>query len=504
MDTKQNRSSVIIGTLLLAAGLFILFGQLVGPLSRGVLWPTLVIGFGLAFFIGMLLGGRSFGALAIPGSIITGIGAILFLQNLFSLWETWSYAWALIICSVGIGLFIYGSWSSLPDIRRSGLRVANVGITLFIIFGLLFELVFSVSGFSTGLKGIFWPIILVLVGLWMLISRSVLLIRGGGDQGHTDLNLFWPVIFIGAGILWLFVRQNILTTSQLSVIINFWPILLIAAGVNIILGRRFQWVNLILGVLVVLGVFYVVINNSQLGFTPRTPWGIFGVDTNGNTPVTQWIAGSGKIAEQNREVGDIRNVNLRGSGELEVIQGSQNSLKISAEDNLLPYITTETSGDTLNIAVKPGIGFTTTRPVHFTLTVKELDSINVSGAASVQSKKIQADHLQMKLSGFGDIVLNGITAKSLTIGISGSGNVKLDGSADELDASISGAGSLNSANLKTNKVVINISGVGQAVVWAVTQLEPSISGIGRIAYYGNPQVIKQTSGIGTVQQLGGK
>ena len=44
--------------------------------------------------------------LAIPGSIIAGIGGILYYQNATNDWESWAYAWTLIIGFVGVGTFI--------------------------------------------------------------------------------------------------------------------------------------------------------------------------------------------------------------------------------------------------------------------------------------------------------------------------------------------------------------------------------------------------------------
>ncbi len=56
----------------------------------------------------MFLGGKQVSGLAIPGSIITGIGLLLLFQNLTSYWESWSYGWTLIIIFVGAGIYLAG------------------------------------------------------------------------------------------------------------------------------------------------------------------------------------------------------------------------------------------------------------------------------------------------------------------------------------------------------------------------------------------------------------
>ncbi|MBE0699189.1 MAG: DUF2807 domain-containing protein [Anaerolineaceae bacterium] len=504
MDTKHNRSSMVVGAMLLAIGILTLVGQFIRPFSGGILWPVIVIGFGLAFFVGMFFGGRSFGPLAIPGSIITGIGLILFIQNFFGLWETWSYAWALIICSVGIGLFIYGSWSELPDLRRSGLKVAQVGLILFVVFGIMFEVMFSISGVYLPVNAIFWPLMLVVLGLGMLIIRSYRLVSTREGYPHGDVNLFWPVIFIGAGILWILVRQDIVSPSQLNSLISLWPVLIVAAGINILLGRRLQWVNLLFGALVVAGMFYVVFYGQQMGLTSRSPWGLAGININSDQPVTQWVAGSGKTVDENREIGDISEVILRGSGDLQIIQGSTPSLTITAEDNLLQYILTETSGKRLIISTKRGIGFTNSRPVHYKLTVKDIRQISVSGAATIDSANLEVSSLGVDISGYGQANLANIQATTLDLNISGSGNMDVSGAVDRLDISISGAGGFNGPDLEAEDVSVEISGVGRAVVWATKTLKPSVSGVGSVSYYGDPTLNQNNSGLVNVRRIGSK
>lgn len=503
MENKPNRTSIILGTLLLAAGILTLLGQVIGPVS-GFLWPVIIIGFGLAFFVGMFLGGRSFGALAIPGSIITGIGLLLLLQNFFGLWETWAYTWALVISMVGIGLVIYGSWSSLPDLRRSGWGVARAGLTLFIVFGLIFEFIFAVSGMSARTGGLFWPLVLVLLGLGMIFSRSYRLIRNQEEDRRADLNLFWPVIFIGAGILWYLVQRGALASADLYVLVSLWPVLLVAAGVNLLLGRRFQWMNLILGIAVVIGAFYVIYNNDRLGLYARAPWEVVGITINDNQPVTEWVAGSGTMASETRSIEDFDRISLSSAGELIITQGSQPGLTVEAEENLLPYIVTEVRGRHLVIKTKPGIGFTTKKPIRYHLTVTSLRAINVSGAGSISSDAFNGKDLTITLTGFGNVNLKNVQLDTFDINISGSGSVNIDGETRQLDVSISGAGGFNGPGFASEEARVKISGVGRAVVWAASRLETQISGMGGVSYYGSPRLIQNTAGIGSVRKLGDK
>lgn len=503
MASSTNRKSIIFGTLLLAAGILALVGQIFTPVG-GFLWPVIITGLGLAFFVGMLIGGRSFGVLAIPGSIITGIGLILLVQSVFGLWNTWSYTWTLVISLVGIGLVIYGSWSQIPDLRRSGWHIARLGLTLFVIFGLLLEFVFAVGGLSGRTGHLFWPVLLILIGFAMIFSRSYRLIRNREEDRRADLNLFWPVIFIGAGLIWLMITQNMLAVSDLNVIINLWPVLLIAAGVNLLLSRRFQWVNLLLGIVVVAGTFYVIYNHEQLGLTPRTPWSVIGVNISDSQPVDQWVTGSDDIAEETRPIGAFNRISLRSTGELILRQGDQPALTIAAEENLLPYLITEVNNGQLVIRTLPGVGLSTNRPIRYYLTVTDLTAISLSGAGSIHSESLPVQDLDITLSGLGSLNLAGLQAESLDINISGSGSANVSGTAEQLTVNISGAGGFDGADLETSTAKVEISGAGRAIVWANDRLQTSITGLGSISYYGSPQVSQNTSGVGTVRKLGDK
>lgn len=171
MENKnRNAGTLIGGAILISLGLLALVSEIFGRLNFwGTFWPFIIIGIGGLFFAGMVLGGKGTAPLAIPGTIIAGIGLMLFLQNLTSRFESWAYGWTVIVFLVGLGIYIMGVWSGDPGPRRGGAGVMRVGIVLFIIFGAFFEgLIFRSFGFS----GYIFPIALILLGLYLVFKRS--------------------------------------------------------------------------------------------------------------------------------------------------------------------------------------------------------------------------------------------------------------------------------------------------------------------------------------------
>jgi hypothetical protein len=160
-----KRSSIVGGVILILAGgillLLQMFPALADVLDLSEQWPLIIVGVGLLFLVGAVLAAPP---LAVPGAIIAGIGAILYYQNLTGDWASWAYAWTLIPGMVGLGLILSslfaGNWrDGLP----AGGRLLLISLLLFVVFGLLFG--------SFGQLGRYWPVLLILAGLWFLLRR---------------------------------------------------------------------------------------------------------------------------------------------------------------------------------------------------------------------------------------------------------------------------------------------------------------------------------------------
>ena len=191
MSSQRNVGSLVGGALLIIFGALALLGQFFRNLGFWeTFWPFIIIGFGVLFFVGMFAGGRSVSGLAIPGTIITTIGLMLFYQNITSHWESWAYGWTVILMSVGVGIFIMGLWGQNAGQRTAGLRVVRIGVIMFIIFGSFFELIFT-AGRPFGLRSIIFPAGLILLGLYLVLSRSGLFSSRSKDTNFesTDNSL---------------------------------------------------------------------------------------------------------------------------------------------------------------------------------------------------------------------------------------------------------------------------------------------------------------------------
>jgi len=139
---KENRTQLILGILLILAGAWFVVVRQVPALKAWVdiqfEWPFYVVGAGvLILLIGLLTGAPR---MAIPASIVAGIGGILYYQNLSKDWSSWEFLWTLIPGFTGFGTILAGLFGD--DTRYNlgrGINLLVISAVLFLIFAALFK-----------------------------------------------------------------------------------------------------------------------------------------------------------------------------------------------------------------------------------------------------------------------------------------------------------------------------------------------------------------------------
>ncbi|MBM3708962.1 MAG: DUF2807 domain-containing protein [Actinobacteria bacterium] len=213
------------------------------------------------------------------------------------------------------------------------------------------------------------------------------------------------------------------------------------------------------------------------------------------------VRGSGDIAVREFDVEGFSRLIFSGIGKVYIEQGTEESLKVEAEDNILRAISVNVKGNKLEIGLRRGfLNFVPTRDIKFYLKVKDLNDIEISGVGSIYCKKLETEKLEIKSSGIGSVELN-LVADDIEILLSGAGKVTMSGEVDTQQITITGAGSYSAKDLVSNDCEIDISGAGKAVVNAVKTLDINMSGFGRVEYVGNPAITQSISGGGVIKSI---
>lgn len=222
------------------------------------------------------------------------------------------------------------------------------------------------------------------------------------------------------------------------------------------------------------------------------------------------IKGSGDIIVEEREVSGFDQIAMAGMGRIIITQGEEESLTIETDDNLMEYIETRVRGNTLEIDfaddvfLSPGDSLQPSAGFVFRISVIDLESISVSGAADIKAEKLKADRFEINFSGAGDIQVDDLNAERVVVNVSGAGDVDLTGRVLSQEVNLSGLGRYQAFELESQDASVVISGAGGAELWATDTLTVVISGAGDVEYYGDPSLNRQISGLGRVQGLGEK
>jgi hypothetical protein len=373
-------------------------------------------------------------------------------------------------------------------------------LILFLIFGVIMEFIFSLTGVSRLGNYLLWGILLALMGLYLLITRLLRLGKADGER----VDLFWPILMIGVGVVASLAYQGWLPKENLGTMVNLWPLLLIVAGLGILFRSRSPWVGAALGVLVVAVIFVTAFAGTQLGLKSEPFWSFdFGSIQIGDLS-SESVNGSGNVITENRPVSGVARVRIGIPGNLEIQQGPSESLTITGEDNILPLLTTDVSGGTLTIRYRSSSNIHVNRPLQIALTVKNLDGLDLSSSAKVTVNPITTGGFRLILSSSGTIDIKEIQADKITANISSSGDISIIGSANQLDLQLSSSGSFQAGDLQVQKANVRLSSSGDATVWVVKNLTANISSSGNVAYYGSPSVNQNTSSSGRLISKGDK
>ncbi|KAF0110053.1 MAG: hypothetical protein FD147_1928 [Chloroflexi bacterium] len=96
-------------------------------------------------------------------------------------------------------------------------------------------------------------------------------------------SLFWPILLVGVGIAWLLSNLGIIQPINIGSLLKLWPVLLIVLGLDILFSRRYPWVGALVGFLAIGGVIAFLIASPTLGIDagPQTKTETF------NTPINK-------------------------------------------------------------------------------------------------------------------------------------------------------------------------------------------------------------------------
>lgn len=192
------------------------------------------------------------------------------------------------------------------------------------------------------------------------------------------------------------------------------------------------------------------------------------------------VQGSGSAKEEKRSLPSFHALDVDGAFAVTITCQKDQTVTLSADDNLLPLIVTDVTDGTLRVTTRKSI--CTSLPMTLVISVENLDQIRSGGANNFKVNDLKSSALDLKLSG--------------------SGNMTLAGQAKDLTVALEGASEIHATELRAEQVSISINGAGSAEVYASETLQADIGGVGNIRYAGSPKkVTRNITGWGEITPI---
>jgi hypothetical protein len=229
------------------------------------------------------------------------------------------------------------------------------------------------------------------------------------------------------------------------------------------------------------------------------------------------INGEGGVVTQSRNLGDFSMISFGTEGTVYVTQGASTSFTVEAQQNVIDDLITKVQGEELTIYNDHCLR--DHAPIVIHITSPDVSELRMSGSGEIITQgKIFSNSLALVMSGSGSIetqdsLITGSLSSTLSGSgtimalakssesssvISGSGEIKLFGSSVNQSVTISGSGDFHGFDYVTDETSVNISGSGNAEIFANSILDVTISGSGNVYYKGFPVISTNISGSGNV------
>ena len=214
------------------------------------------------------------------------------------------------------------------------------------------------------------------------------------------------------------------------------------------------------------------------------------------------IKGNGVLSTVTRDINNAQNIKLAGSYDVEMTQGPVTSVKVEADENIIPYIITREEGGYLVIKSRNNVSFSSEHNIKIYITTNKLEKLHLAGSGNIigKNKFTGGNKLELKIAGSGDIKMD-VNTPDIEADIAGSGSITLSGETKDERIKISGVGDYNADQLKAESANIKIAGSGNVKVFADMNLDVSIAGVGSVYYKGAPSIKQHIAGSGEVKKI---
>lgn len=204
--------------------------------------------------------------------------------------------------------------------------------------------------------------------------------------------------------------------------------------------------------------------------------------------------GSGEVEQREIYLDEIHSIDVEGDATLYITQGEEQKIEVETYKNLFSIV---------NQSVKNGkwkakfdrcvLGRSR---LTFYVTLKSIHDLEMSGSGKIiGTNMINTTRLNLSVEGSGEMKIQA-EAENLESEVEGSGSLTISGKTGHHKTEIEGSGKIEAYDLHTGSSDVDISGSGKALINVEDYLSVKINGSGYVIYKGSPKVSSKINGSG--------
>ena len=193
------------------------------------------------------------------------------------------------------------------------------------------------------------------------------------------------------------------------------------------------------------------------------------------------IMGEGPTVRKTINLEDINGFSLGVPANVYLKKGKQ-KIEIKGQKNIIDNIERDVSRGIWDIEFDKNVK--NMKDLEIYITIPSFKKLGIAGSGSI----------------IGEAAFNNLS--NVAVSIAGSGDIEVEGKADNLDVTIAGSGDVNLKDLKVSSCEVSIAGSGDCEIHVASDLKVSIAGSGDVKYKGNPDKVKSSiAGSGDVRSF---
>jgi hypothetical protein len=194
------------------------------------------------------------------------------------------------------------------------------------------------------------------------------------------------------------------------------------------------------------------------------------------------VEGNGKLVTVDIPVQTFSELKASGVYELQLMQGSKETVKIEADENLQELFTISNEGNKLVVTTKKlnNKNLKTKNKMKVLITFKKLNNLEINTVGGVHSEgQLAFDDVEVRNNSVGNVTLK-MTANKLNLVNKSVGNIDLIGTAQTAVVRNEAVGNITADRFVVQDMDIENSGIGSASVNAEKQLKVKDSFLGKV------------------------